>query len=94
VDLFDAASPRAILSLQLAHRELDMMTARFPRGRLLLVPLFLGSQLLLIGCGDDSKTSGTMRQVSEETKEHQKVKTESYKGGPPKSKAKSTAGKK
>jgi hypothetical protein len=65
----------------------------FPRGRILLLTLFIGSHLPLLGCNDESKTSGTMVQVSEEDKAHLKAKRESYKGGPPRSKA-NTAGKK
>jgi hypothetical protein len=82
------------LSLYLALRELDMRTACFPRGRILLLILFIGSHLPLIGCNDESRTSGTMVQVSEEVKAHQKAKAESYKGGPPKSKAKAAVPKK
>ena len=65
-----------------------MRTLCFPRGRILLLVLFIGSHLPLVGCNDDSRTSGTMVEVSEETKAHRKAKVESYKGGAPKSKAK------
>ena len=65
-----------------------MRTACFPRGRVLLLILFIGSHLPLFGCTDNSRTSGTMVEVSEETKVHRKARSESYKGGPPKSKAK------
>ena len=41
--------------------------------------------LPLTGCNDESRTSGTMVQVSEEAKAHLKAKRESYKGGSPKS---------
>jgi hypothetical protein len=47
----------------------------------------------MVGCNDDSKTSGTMVQVSEEDKALLKAKRESYKGGPPRKPAKA-AGKK
>jgi hypothetical protein len=71
-----------------------MRTARFLRGRNLLLVLFIGSSLPLAGCNDDSRTSGTMVEVSEEAKAHMKSKRESYKGGPPKSKAKAATTKK
>jgi hypothetical protein len=66
-----------------------MTAARFPRGRFLLLIVFIGSQLPLTGCTDESRTSGTMVQVSEEAKANLKAKGEGYKGGPPKGKAKS-----
>jgi hypothetical protein len=58
-----------------------MRTACIPRGRFLLVVLFIGFHFPLIGCNDDSKTSGTMVERSEEDKAHLKTKIESYKGG-------------
>jgi hypothetical protein len=56
----------------------------FPRGRALLTLLFISSHLLVMGCNDDSKTTGTMVEVSDETKAHQAAKRGNYKGGPPK----------
>lgn len=66
----------------------------FPRGRIILLFLFLASHCSLIGCNDDSRTTGTMVEVSDEVKAHRKSKMESYKGGPPKAKTKAVAGKK
>jgi hypothetical protein len=88
VDSLDPNSSPAISFARLALRELDMSKACFPRGRVLLLVLFIGSHLPLIGCNDNSRTSGTMVEVSEEAKANMKAKKESYKGGPPKSKAK------
>ena len=55
---------------------------------ILLLILFIGSQLSLLGCSDESRTSGTLVQESEKAKAHRKAKAASYKGGPPKSRAK------
>jgi hypothetical protein len=66
-----------------------MTAARFPRGRFLLLVVFIGSQFPLTGCTDESRTSGTMVQVSEEAKANLKSKSEGYKGGPAKGKGKS-----
>ena len=66
-----------------------MRAARFPRGRFLLLIVFIGSHVPLTGCTDESRTSGTMVQVSDEAKANLKSKSERYKGGPPKGKAKS-----
>ena len=66
-----------------------MTAARFPRGRFLLLIVFIGSHFPLTGCTDESRTSGTMVQVSEEAKANLKSKSQAYKGGPPKGKAKS-----
>jgi len=71
-----------------------MRKAYSPRGRILVLILVIGSHFPLIGCSDESKTSGTMVQVSEETIAHRKAKAETYKGGPPKSKAKAAVPKK
>jgi hypothetical protein len=71
-----------------------MRRACLVRRRILLLILFVSSQLPLSGCNDESRTTGTMVQVSEETKAYRKSKLENYKGGPPKSKAKAPAGKK
>ena len=61
-----------------------MGTSRFRLGSGVLLGLLVGSFLTLTGCNDESRTSGTMVQVSEEAKAHLKAKMESYKGGPPK----------
>jgi hypothetical protein len=66
-----------------------MRTARLRRGRILLLGLFIGSHALLIGCNDDSKTSGTQVPENPEAVAHRKSKADSYKGGPPKKQAKS-----
>jgi hypothetical protein len=68
-----------------------MKTACFPRGRILILILFIGSHFPLIGCNDDSRTSGTMVERSEAAKAHLKSKLGSYKGGPPKAKAKAAS---
>ena len=65
-----------------------MRTACFPRGRVLLLLLFIGSQFPLVGCSDNSRTSGTQVEVSDEVLAHRKAKAESYKGGPPKKQTK------
>jgi hypothetical protein len=67
-----------------------MRTARSPRGRILLLMLFIGSYLPLVGCNDDSKTSGTMVEVSDEAKRHIQDRRETYKA---KAKAKTRADK-
>jgi hypothetical protein len=56
-----------------------MRTARSPRGRILLLMLFIGSHLPLIGCTDESRTSGTMVQVSEEAKKRIESRRDAYK---------------
>ena len=61
---------------------------------MLLLILFIGSHLPLIGCNDTSRTSGTMVEVSEEEKAYLKSKRESYKGGPFKARAKAASKKK
>jgi len=48
------------------------------RRRILLLNLFIGSHLPLAGCNDESKTSGTMVQVSEEAKQHIQSRRETY----------------
>jgi hypothetical protein len=73
----------------------DMSRASFPRGSILVFSLVaFAFGLALPGCSDDSKTSGTMVQVSEETQAHRKARAETYKGGPPKAKAKGKSAKK
>jgi hypothetical protein len=71
-----------------------MRTARSPRGRCLLLALFGGSQLCLSACNDESRTSGTMVQVSEQAKKHIEGRREAYKAKAEARKAKSSAGKK
>jgi hypothetical protein len=68
-----------------------MRTPGFLRGRILLLWLFMGSHLPLFGCTDNSRTSGTMVEVSDEFKAHTKSKLEKYQGGPPKKELKSTS---
>ena len=68
-----------------------MKLARAPHGRLLMTSLFILSHVVMSGCNDDSKTSGTSRAVSEEDQAHLKSKIESYKGGNPKTKGKGKA---
>jgi hypothetical protein len=63
-----------------------MNQANCPRSRFLLFMLFAYLYLPLAGCNDESKTSGTMVQVSEEEKARLATKRESYKGGSPQSK--------
>ena len=67
-----------------------MRTASLRRGRVLLLVLFIGSHAPLIGCNDDSKTSGTQVAENPEAVANRKAKGESYKGGAPKKQAKST----
>jgi hypothetical protein len=59
-----------------------------PRGGIVLFILFVGSLLPLIGCNDDSKTSGTQVEVSDQVQARRDARAESYKGGPPKKQAK------
>jgi hypothetical protein len=69
-------------------REHEMSCVRFGLSGSLLLLLSVSLPLPLTGCNDDSKTSGTMVQVSEEEKARLQTKRESYKGGPPQRKAK------
>ncbi len=64
-----------------------MITSASPRGRILLLLLFIGSHLPMVGCNDDSKTSGTMVQESEEARAYRKERGATYKGGSPANKA-------
>jgi len=48
-------------------------------GRLLLLFLFCGSHLPLAGCSGDSRTSGTVVEVSEEAKKHIESRRDAYK---------------
>ena len=54
--------------------------------RILFLLIFVFSHLTLVGCNDDSRTTGTMLQVSEDEKARLKAKVEKYKGGSPLSK--------
>jgi hypothetical protein len=65
-----------------------MSTARFRRGRILMLILFIGSQAPLNGCTDESKTSGTQVVEKPEAAAHRKAKGEAYKGGPHKQQVK------
>jgi hypothetical protein len=65
-----------------------MRIACIPRRRMLLSMLFIGSHFALSGCTDESKTSGTMVEVSDEAKAFVKSKRENYRGGPQKDKVK------
>jgi hypothetical protein len=71
-----------------------MRRARAPFERILLLILFISSHLSFIGCNDASRTTGTMVEVSAEDKAYLKSKRESYKGGPPKNRAKAASKKK
>jgi hypothetical protein len=56
-----------------------MRTMRSRRGPFQLLVIFVGSQLCVSGCSDESKTSGTMVQVSEEAKQHIQSRRDVYK---------------
>jgi hypothetical protein len=78
-----------------AHpRETDMRIACLLRGRIFLVFMFISSHLAIIGCNDNSRTSGTMVEESQETKARREGKIGSYKGGPSKVNAKAASKKK
>jgi hypothetical protein len=62
----------------------NMSTMRLQRARILLLCLFIGSHAPLIGCSDDSKTSGTQVVENPEAAAHRKAKGAAYKGGSPK----------
>ena len=49
-------------------------------GSTLLLLLFVGSHIPLVGCNDESRTSGTQVEVSEQVQAHRKARAESYKG--------------
>jgi hypothetical protein len=49
------------------------------RTRVLLLSLFVGSHFATSGCNDESKTSGTMVQVTEEQKAQIKSRSAAYK---------------
>jgi hypothetical protein len=71
-----------------------MSRSNLPRRPILVFTLVaIATYLALPGCNDDSKTDGTLVQVSEETIAHRKARAESYKGGPPKTKAKGKSAK-
>jgi hypothetical protein len=61
-----------------------MSTMRLQRARILLLCLFIGSHAPLIGCSDDSKTSGTQVVENPQAAAHRKAKGAAYKGGSPK----------
>lgn len=65
-----------------------MKTEYSPGGRIVLLFLLAIAHSLLIGCNDDSKTSGTMVKVSDEEKAYLKTKRESYKAAVPKNRPK------
>jgi hypothetical protein len=67
-----------------------MKRAQLRRGRALVLVLFIGSHMPLVGCTDNSKTSGTQVEVDPAAEAHRKAKGEAYKGGPRKKEAKST----
>ena len=48
----------------------------------------------MIGCTDDSKTTGTMVEESDEIKARREAKRGAYKGGPPKASVKASGKKK
>jgi hypothetical protein len=82
--------PARLEARDLSGGGFDMRRGCFPRGRiLLLIIVFIISHLPLLGCSDNSRTTGTQVEVSEETIAHRKARAESYKGGPPKIKGKS-----
>jgi hypothetical protein len=55
-----------------------MAVRRSTRGGIPLLILFVMSHVPLLGCNDESKTSGTMVQVSEEQKKHIQGRRENY----------------
>jgi len=63
-----------------------MRIARIPRGRIVLLALFIGSHIPLVGCTDNS--SGTHIEFSDKAIAHRDAKAKAYKGGPPKKAAK------
>jgi hypothetical protein len=63
-----------------------MRRVNFTAGRSLFLLVSIASYVPLVGCSDDSKTSGTMVQVSEEEKEHLKTKRAAYKAARPSTK--------
>jgi hypothetical protein len=52
--------------------------------------MFICSLLPMTGCNDESRTTGTVVEVSEEFQAHTKSKLGAYKGGPAKGQAKAT----
>jgi hypothetical protein len=65
-----------------------MKTVRLRGARLLVLSLLICSHSPLIGCNDESRTSGTQVVESPEAVAYRKSKVERYKGGPPKKLAK------
>lgn len=68
-----------------------MRTMCLPRGCIFVPILFLGFPLALIGCSDNSRTTGTMVEMSDEAKAFLKSKQENYRGGSAKNKARMAA---
>jgi hypothetical protein len=56
-----------------------MRTAGLRPGNIFLLFLFIGSHLFLAGCRDDSRTSGTVVEVSGAAKEHIQSRRDAYK---------------
>ena len=56
-----------------------MRTTCSRRGRVLLLFLFIGSYLMLTGCSDDSRTTGTLVEVSEEAEKAVERRKAAYK---------------
>jgi hypothetical protein len=69
---------RYVLSFHFAFGGLDVAARRFPCGRITLLIMFVMLHVPVIGCNDDSKTSGTMVEVSEEQKKHILGRRETY----------------
>jgi hypothetical protein len=65
-----------------------MRTVRLWRGRILVLSLLLCLHAPLIGCNDDSKTSGTQVAENPEAVVYRKSKAAAYRGGPPRKQAK------
>jgi len=65
-----------------------MNTSHSRHRRFFLLGLFIGANVLLTGCNDASKTSGTQVVEDPAAVAHRKAKGENYKGGAPKKPAK------
>ncbi len=57
-------------------------------GRIVLLAIFVASHVGVAGCNDESRTTGTMVQVSAEDLARLENKAVNYKAGPAKSQAK------
>jgi hypothetical protein len=66
-----------------------MKTAWLRRGPFVLLCMFIGSQVLFVGCNDESRTTGTLVQEDPAAEAYRKTKVGKYKGGPPKKPAQS-----